>query len=39
MQEMLERRTVVNVFLLNQAGSMETHVSEFTEPLYSSEPA
>jgi hypothetical protein len=38
MQEMLERRTIVNVFLLNQAGSMEHHVSELIEPLYIGKP-
>lgn len=38
MQEMLERRAVVNVFLLNQAGSMERHVSEFVDPVYTGAP-
>jgi len=32
--EMLERREVVNVFLLNQAASMEFHVQELTPPIY-----
>lgn len=32
--EMLEKRTVINVFLLNQSGMMETHVKEITAPIY-----
>lgn len=32
--EMLERREVVNVFLLNQADSMEQHVKQVTPPIY-----
>jgi hypothetical protein len=32
--EMLERREVVNVFLLNQAGSMEQYVQQMTIPIY-----
>lgn len=34
LHEMLERRAVINVFLLNQAGSMENHVRELTPPIY-----
>jgi hypothetical protein len=34
--EMLERREVVNVFLLNQADGMEQHVRQVTEPIYTS---
>jgi hypothetical protein len=34
LHEMLEKRTVINVFLLNQAGSMENHVKELTAPIY-----
>lgn len=32
--EMLERKEVVNVFLLNQAEGMEQHVRQVTEPVY-----
>ena len=32
--EMLERKEVVNVFLLNQAEGMEDHVRQVAEPLY-----
>lgn len=33
--EMLERKEVVNVFLLNQADGMEQHVQKITQPVYS----
>lgn len=36
LHEMLERREVVNVFLLNQSGGMENHVQELTIPIYES---
>lgn len=36
MHEMLERREVINVFLLNQSGSMETHLSQVAQPIYRS---
>ena len=34
LHEMLERRAVLTVFLLNQSGSMENHVCELTEPIF-----
>jgi hypothetical protein len=34
LHEMLERRSVINVFLLNQAGSLEHHVRELTAPIF-----
>jgi hypothetical protein len=34
--EMLERKEVVNVFLLNQAEGMEQHVRQVAEPIYES---
>lgn len=34
LHEMLEKRTVINIFLLNQAGSLESHVKELTAPIY-----
>ena len=38
LHEMLERRSVLNVFLLNQAGSLEKHVKDFTLPIYENAP-
>lgn len=38
LHEMLERREMVNVFLLNQTGSMEQHVSELTTPIFETAP-
>ncbi len=35
LHEMLERRAVMNVFLLNHAGRMESHVKEITQPIFS----
>jgi hypothetical protein len=34
LHEMLEKRCVINVFLLNQAGSLESHVEALTAPVY-----
>jgi hypothetical protein len=34
--EMLEKHDIVNVFLLNQAGSMEQHLKTLTQPVYQS---
>ncbi len=34
LHEMLERHAVVNVFLLNQAGNLETHLQDLTQPVY-----
>jgi hypothetical protein len=36
LHEMLERREIVNVFLLNHAGSMERHVEQVVEPIFRS---
>ncbi len=34
LHEMLEKHDIVNVFLLNQAGSMEKHLKALTQPVY-----
>lgn len=34
LHEMLEKHCVMNVFLLNQAGSLETHLKSLTAPIY-----
>lgn len=36
LHEMLEKHDVVNVFLLNQSGSLEKHLQDLTEPVYRS---
>ncbi|WP_373532187.1 SseB family protein [Vampirovibrio sp.] len=36
LHEMLEKHDIVNVFLLNQAGSMENHLKTLTKPVYQS---
>jgi len=39
LHEMMERRAILNVFLLNQSGRLESHVKELTNPIFTGKPA
>lgn len=38
LHEMLEKRAILNVFLLNQSGRLESHVQELTSPIFTGKP-